>query len=357
MKFIYIVLSGLGQLFRKNKPVFALFIIGSISASLMFSYFYGNMLTFMQTSVDDSDKTCVVKCSDFNIMEEAVTKLSNDERISNIHVSSDITEDERLSVTADLRSDIFDMESLSGRYFTEEEIESAAQVAIGTVYGNGVGADIGEILTINGYDFECIGKHARRSVVVPFSTYMALGFGDESGNVIVIYLKSLEVSNSKEFKDEMESLFKDAGKVVSGYEYQQNVKSFAKSELLIYVCPFYAVSMLAFMFLLKYLIDETADEMVVYSVCGASKTTVSVMLFWEIAILSLTTGVVGALLHKLLYRSVFDKLNVVPGIRYRFIDYAVICLSMLVISMLVSLPFIASFRKLSLIDSKRKCDV
>ena len=359
MKFIYIVFSGLGQLFRKNKLVFALFIIGSISASLMFSYFYGNMIGYLQyeTKDDFAHRLFCIYGVDSDLFPEIIEELSKDDRIEDIRFSSNFSEYDRINVVASFHGEISDPETLVGRTFTDDEISSSEMVAICTVYSSGKGPDIGDSITINGYEFECIGKHSKLGVYIPYTTYMALGFGNDSSSEIQIVLKDADVARSKEFYEEMSVFFGDARAIDSPYLSMQYEKSFAKSELLIYVCPFYAVSMLAFMFLLKYLIDETADEMVVYSVCGASKTTVSVMLFWEIAILSLTTGVVGALLHKLLYRSVFDKLNVVPGIRYRFVDYAVICLSMLVISMLVSLPFIASFRKLSLIDSKRKCDV
>ena len=73
---------------------------------------------------------------------------------------------------------------------------------------------------------------------------------------------------------------------------------------------------IVFMFLVKYIIDSSRYEYVVYSIVGASRKKVVGIMIAEILGITLLTSIVAMLFHHLFYEVIFDKINYFSGLQY-----------------------------------------
>ena len=117
---------------------------------------------------------------------------------------------------------------------------------------------------------------------------------------------------------------------------------------------YFAASLILFLFLMKYILDSSSYEYIVYSICGASRGTVINLMYIEVFCSSAVASLAAVVVHRLFYNVFFDKINMLQGLRYRFIDYLLIMLFICIAILICSIPFIVSYYKKGLIASKNQ---
>ena len=83
----------------------------------------------------------------------------------------------------------------------------------------------------------------------------------------------------------------------------------------------YLISILSFLFLFQYLIQENSYENVVYSLVGARKSSVVGIACMELTLLSGGSALLAGLLHAALYNPFFVHINIYGQVPYTLWDY------------------------------------
>ena len=358
MKVLYIVLSRLFQYYRKNKLIFILFIIGGISSSLAVAYFYGNGSTYManrsseefyyreyevyfrQNGEHYGEKEGVELAS----VKEGL-ELIDQELIEKVFFGVDISlEEYRDGYKTRLFSSTEEtyLVAIRGRVYFMPEEEWSIIIPSDSKF------KIGDTVNINGHGFEVIGQQTFNDYYIPYSAYEKLQL--PVSDMVIISEKRPDYSEDQ-LLIQLQEVYPDSH-IRSPWLWRLNERNEAVAAIII-IAVCYAVSITSFMFLFKYMIDSISDETVIFLIVGGSKTEMSLMLFWETILLSLFSNGIGIGLHKLLYTSVFEKLNIAENIVYTLADYSIICLVMLVTSLIVVIPFVIRYYRKSLIDTRR----
>ena len=114
------------------------------------------------------------------------------------------------------------------------------------------------------------------------------------------------------------------------------------------------LAVLAYLFLLRYIVDSQMAENLVSLILGASKSQIILCIFWESMILALVANGAGLLGHWLLYEKIFIHLNVYSDLSYRAGDYFFVYLVMVLLSLATIIPFVMKYLKLSPVAARQK---
>ena len=118
------------------------------------------------------------------------------------------------------------------------------------------------------------------------------------------------------------------------------------------ICLVYGLSMFSYMFLMKYMMETSIRENVIYGFVGASKNKMTALLLIDNICFSVVTVSAGLLLHLGLKEAFFDKVSVSENIYYTAADYGLLFVLGVGISLLTLLPFLLGFRRHSLLAMK-----
>ena len=110
---------------------------------------------------------------------------------------------------------------------------------------------------------------------------------------------------------------------------------------------------LAYSFLLYYLVDSLRTENVISRILGASKLQIIAMVLSETVVLALVANVIGVIIHSVFYDMLFVNLNLETHIQYKMGDYALIIVTLLLLSMLTAIPVLLKMLRVSPIQSRR----
>ena len=100
------------------------------------------------------------------------------------------------------------------------------------------------------------------------------------------------------------------------------------------------VAVVAYAFLLRYMLSTLRKENVVCLILGSSKLRTAILIFRDALALCVIANVMGLLVHWLLYQPVFRLLNIEESLRYTVNDYCLILLLMVVLSLIVAVPVV-----------------
>lgn len=315
----------------------------------MFAYFYGNMIAVVanRTSDDIIYRLYYVYAEgdgDIGLLKTA----AENELVENVsvciweHVGA-----ASLQVSASVVGKMPMGEILKGSCdFSDDH---AKEIVMPT----SISAKIGDKYMLAGTEYTVIGQSSASEFYIPMGTYIDNGYSLSYWISVYTYERQ-DVSDDPVYGMLCE-LF-PGGRITSGSALSDHAdKTDSVIELvLISVC--YAVALISYIFLLRYMIDSIMNETIVSMVVGASKLTVAVMVFWETVTLTMASGILGVMLHRLLYPVFFSKINMQDNeIIYTGGDYAFIILSQFVVTLLVLIPFAHKYTKLSPIESRRAC--
>lgn len=209
------------------------------------------------------------------------------------------------------------------------------------VMSNSSMANVGGTVSIRGEEFEVIGRSADviDSYLIPIEKYKELS--PDNNHMFLISKDRWHEKNDVPLKTliEMFSEAKIRSPIYESYDQEFSDRTLPR----IIVC--FAITMIAFAFLLDYLTSLLSDENAVSIIVGGRPSDITAMSILEGTVLSLITIAAGLVIHFVFYDSLFSKLNTTE-INYRSGDYLEVFLIMAVLSIIIMC--IRSFKYLKL---------
>ncbi|MDD4163963.1 MAG: ABC transporter permease [Eubacteriales bacterium] len=373
MKILFLIFKNIKYYIKFNKAVFLLFTTGILSSTLALIFFYGNINPIKTEYINDDLYSRQYQFSFFPAINEInindmfdkyfepeyslfISKIDN-RKIKNTLSEKELTGRE---FTVGYIYDNLDRVGikLKGRNkFLESEItnsENTIIVSKYTEYYLDVNINPGlDKITINDIEYTIVGVAQMDSdFLLPSTTYIKNGF--ETNEMIVVakekpsYYDNIEILRL--VRDKYPNL-----ETISTHPYRYYDKIQKETPIILFLLAIVFTAMsIAFMFLLKYLADNTNYVSVIHTICGASKETVIFIKLMAVFLTTLAISITGALLHMMLYDVLFQKLNIVDNLTYNFKDYLLIVSVACIASVIISIPFIVSFSKNSTITNKIK---
>ena len=359
MKTLYLIGSRLRQYILKNKVLFILLLIGGILNGVGMAYCYGNLLPLIATRdsqgaeyrgysilFQKKPETLggVWEPADISTDLETIEKFKNNPLIE----SCIFTNDNDYVCAYD---DNYPKLLLGGT----DEFTDPYQVLVYEQHQ----ANVGDTIKLRGHDFEVIGKcsFGAPGCLIPYDTYVSLGYAE---NTFRIYATSKERyagkgSSEDPVLDLINELFPNntGASAAWGIKHDQFVTEDTLAAIPGIVLNAF-MAMLAYAFLLRYLIDSLLDETIVSIIVGASRLRMTVYIFWEALLLSVTANGLGLLVHRLLYVPLFQRINLAEDLRYYLSDYALLLGVIVAFSLVITVPFSLKYLRLSPIAARRE---
>lgn len=368
MKLLQLISSRLKQYWIHNRLILILFLIGGILSSIAFSFFYGNMVRYLdyRTSTDTTYRTYSVYLTDYwetgmakpepAIFVDQVEALYLNDMVEGITVGYFFAYEE--SVEYDIPRGNFGMDAFSRIEARPDDqwepmglVGSAdfEQYPDGAVVPEESVAQIGDTFTIGGKTLTIIGKYGFYECIVSYETFLELAKSIDTMTLLTkerhpIYNDPMEKLLTEMYPD---IFVKSPGHWAEYYEKQ------VVETVVFGIGPAYAVSITSFLFLLRYLMDAMLNTTIVSRMVGATKGKIFALCLGEAAVLCAVTDAVGIWIHWALYDEVFKNLNSVEDLVYFPEDYLYIFLIMLGLGMAVAALFVRKYAKLSPVASRR----
>ena len=376
MKTLRLAFSRIFTYFSENKLIFVLYFIGTIACILSMVYYYGNVLNYKTgySQYDDINfrKFEVKLATPTEITPETLEKLydfEQDYEIQDIILTT--------IIDSDGNNVDFSTNTEANKYYSAKELEYEGydDIAIVETYVNNnndvmvnpkpniftdeqlkqnvtiAPKETTVSLNIKGQTFNTIKNESSISYLIPSDAYFNSGiktwkikiYVSErfSENMMYRYADFLhETFNTKFIPSvDIEGEY-DFVRMPNTYYNSENSETLAQFTLIIAV---FAVSVISFMFLLKYLMDSCRRENSIYMMVGAKKKHILLINFIENIILTVSCTAIAIAIHALLYDSLFSKINLFENITYNLQDYGYITMMSLILSTIVQIPFIISY--------------
>lgn len=345
MKTLYLMWSRVRQYFRNNRLLFLLFFLGGALNAIMVIYGYGNLLPMVsQRNSADWDRR------EYSIIfENTAPDMETVEAFSEnplVHSCAYVVEEGVRTCDPE-----YPLTKISGSLNFTEPYQMIVNYTIGKNE-----ATVGDQVDYCGKAFTVIGVATDfygGNLYIPYDTFLELGCGERITRINLFSAQRQEPGNDQVLKL-IEETFPKATHVGGAATSlaQDDIRLTAFTLCVILVNAFLAV--LAYLFLLRYIIDSQMTENLVSVIVGASRARLTVYIFWETLLLSMIANGVGLLLHWALYRSVFSKLNISAELSYRAEDYFFVYLMLVALSLATTIPFVLKYLKLSPIAARRE---
>ena len=348
MKFLFLIANRLQQYYQKNKVIFLLFIIGGIFNAIMLCYFYGNLLpaVYNRESEDVNYRKYSASFKEPSYGDfPTLTVLAENEIFESISASGSLPNGSTLAFFRTFTGN-YPLVLLSGRGF----FTSDYQVIVPYTCPSSLGSSI----SLCGKYFEIIGKSTESDFyIISMDAFEELGVSQSVTDMVFIASERQSLQNDAVLQLIQNSFPNNTNirselKVYIQYD-QEDTQRYSSQILINYL-----VIAVSYMFLLYYLINSIMHENIVSVFVGATKADITALVFWETAILSLSVGGIGLLLHRILYKPLFTKLNVIADLSYQLGDYLVLYLFIFSISLATALPLAARYLRLSPVSAKRE---
>ena len=350
MKMVLISAYRIKQYFINNKLIFFLYLIGSIFCGLLFIYFYGNGVSYMRNSLAQDliyrQYTVDLAQSSMPELSEDIVTFFNSPAVEDVLFGANLPTEKgnSIRITGIYKNKLFRYTDKGRIYFSEDEISECKTVV---VLPSSDYTEIGNHITLFDSEFEVIGRAYTHfgEYCIPFTTFCML-------NVQPSFLKVISAERQNLQDDsvllQLQILFPDAQ--IYPPTAEQSEKSRAGGEIF-FVCAVYAVCMLTFAFLVKYMVELSAPENIICMIVGASKAKLLQLLLMDTFFLSAVSAGLSILIHYLCRDSIFSHINQAE-ILYTASDYLLFFLFMLAISILMIIPFICIICKNSINKAK-----
>ena len=342
MKFLRLILSRLTLYYQKNTLIFFMFFLGGVASMLGFLYFWGNMLPSVRWR---SDRTGGFReytlSSDRSYETEELQEL-----FAATSLFSGVTV-ENISEKGRIQASLFGEIAV---YPTIGDASFAGEDTFSVIAPDNARLMVGDSATIGGEIFTVTGKHSQEDAYyIPYAAFEKL---ELSVNGLILYSAERE----PEKKDKAYAFLQEnfPGAAIETPHIWNSFDATDSYATALQLTVSYGAVMLAFLFLFLHMIEETADMTAVCRIVGADGRKIGAMHLCEILLLTASTGITGILLHILLYRPVFSKIDLLQGVNYRAIDYALALILTLADVLLFSIPFLWKGIRASPIDAYRR---
>lgn len=374
MKFIYTLFSRIKHHLFIHYIIFLLFFIGVFTCSITFIFFYGNFTSNRTFVLENKDmfKSYYIDVEENSFLDmETLTWIEN-QGYDDVIVRADV----EIVIPKDLRRKDLDDNTFSNNIMTIEASKNdlysynidQGRCNFNEDEKNGMNVVVFQSLrrietnnlneksqvSINDKAYTIIGMNVYDYSVIPYKNFFDNGYKIKS-----IEVKLPKVLSEEENIEFIANLQKNLNscKVTSPYIKYANYLMATRSNgfsLLFFMCIVVGLCFITFMFLMKYIYDESRYENIVFSLSGASKSTVVFLMIIETLAMTFIGILSAILVHVLFYKTLFVKLNIYPEIIYTLKDYLFIIFLICLVTLLCSLPFTLGFWNNSAITSKNK---
>lgn len=337
MKTLYLIFSKIRMIIRESPFVFALLCIGMMACNLMFIYFYGAAQNYKldisapnyHFTYTDGEKLSVGE------LEARICSVAPDAELNfYAETSTDLDPENTYEIRAKADADTFFKVS-SGR---AERLAEADTVLVPKQFYT----MIYQHITLEDAELEVVGS-TLDDFIMTTDTFVKNGFVPDYISARVI-----------DFGASLEAFQAAVG---DGYtvEYTFNAaREGYAAELSYQAVALYAVCAIAFLFLCIYLYEDSAYELSVYQMLGASHAKIILVLCGAMFVILSAVSLLTQLLHALLYMPLFSHLFTLGVYVYTPWDYAKIYLLSVGITELLVVLYVVLKTKRSAICNVRK---
>lgn len=325
MKSLCLLLGRLKQYCVKNKLIFTLFLIGGMLNAVSLTYCYGNLLPSVANKNSEASHYRNYSVS----FKNQLPQVEDIERF----LADPLVESYALTAGNNVYAcgGNYPMIRISGSLAFTQPYQVIAPMMTDCA--------LGEHIILYDHSFEVIGISSdSERYFIPYETYISLGLMPKTTRI-----NAYATYRQDPLADQMYRLIQTRFpySTEGGMRYEATMADAYASEIFfrrILINTFLAV--LAYSFLLNYIMDALTNENIISVILGAGKSRMAVQIFWEALILSMAVNGLGFAVHALLYRAVFVKLNIYEHIRYSPGDYCLLGAVMLVLSVIAILPVV-----------------
>ncbi len=356
MKTIQLLLGRVRQYWTGNKLVLCLFLVGGIITSMFFAFYFGNIAEYVayRTSNEKRFRTYgVLGAQEFSagvpyqgpVLEPEIAReiaenpLVEEVMVTYFDLSSPAYLHQYQAVTGNLpniriKKGTNDLNSLTnGIILTEADDEKVGEPAVRL-----------------GHEFVVVGKEDSLGLMLRTAREYKISWEAYMEMELPIY--TITVYAVQRYDDpETDPVLKLLQEKFPGVEIWSHSQQRAMErnaqwtlELIGYT---YAVTMVSFLFLLRYLMDSVLSTTITTMIVGASKRKIFLISFLEVFSLCGAVNGAGLFLHWLLYPGFFSKFNLIDTIEYWPEDYVLLFLLLQAVAAVVCIPFIWKYAGLS----------
>ena len=350
-KYTVLALLRIQTYARKNTLIFCLFLLGTVLSSLSLLFFYGNSMADKRNMARNSlPYRTFILYGDRNWTMEDLRSLrdaasgSLDVRVSHTVELPAASEYPELSVQAFLNNNAGVYFYQGQTSFTPEQLEQDCAIAP---------SNSGDSLNLEGTKFPVVGRthHFSNDVVfIPIRSFLEHGFSPDSVELILDTTPTRKENNH--ILERLAVLFPETS-ISDPYQSIRADQSRNPGGMAM-ISGIYLISILSFLFLFQYLIQENSYENVVYSLVGARKSSVVGIACMELTLLSGGSALLAGLLHAALYKPLFVHINIYGQVPYTLWDYLLCFFLTVALSLAALTPFLATYTHRSLAEMKRQ---
>lgn len=350
-KYTVLALLRIQTYARKNTLIFCLFLLGTVLSSLSLLFFYGNSMADKRNMARNSlPYRTFTLYGDRNWTMEDLRALwdsasgSLDVRVSHTVEFPAVSEYPELSVHAFLNNNAGVYSYQGQTSFTPEQLEQDCAIAPSSV---------GDSLNLEGTEFPVVGhtRHFDNNVVfIPIRSFLEHEFSPDSVELILDTIPTRKENNR--ILEQLSILFPETS-IADPYQSIRTDQSRNPGGVAM-ISGIYLISILSFLFLFQYLIQENSYENVVYSLVGARKSSEVCIACMELTLLSGGSALLAGLLHAALYNPFFVHINIYGQVPYTLGDYLLCFFLTVALSLAALTPFLATYTHRSLAEMKRQ---
>jgi len=346
MKTLHMVLSKVQMIICNNPLIFSILCIGLIACNLMFIYTYGLNEEFISgTNVADYYMYQYENAASMTVesVKHTLSELEDEYDADYMTVI-----DNNATFVAEGYNDY-------SEYLirTREDAISFFKLHTGNIKNlnaadtvivpSDFSVSIDETIILNGIEFRVVGTTSSEYFIVSLENYLMHNF-----NPNIVALQILDNGASENI---ISKLFSENYHVeyVKNQAIENDARTMMYEAYLLYV-----LCAMTFLFLCTYIYDDSAYELNVYQMLGASQGRIITILGGAMFVILSVVNIITQIIHVILYDSFFSKLFTNGGYVYSFMDYIKIFIAStaLVFSFII-LYIIIKSRKSTILNARK----
>lgn len=313
MKILYLIFAKLKALIAEDKFFFATLFIGVLTCNIMFTYMYGiiaqlnekdglaDIFLYYTSGEKLTSEQIDKKLSNYTVRLDCYTLID----IDNSHVGNNDNLQE-FSIRAKETSDM--IYTSTG---TADDLAETNSVIIPTDIKD---VNIGDTIVLNGKTLKVVGSSSIPAFVMFKETFEANGFVPD--------VISIDAAN-KDIQSILSFLSSDLDNYAT-----ENVSSTGLNETsrttLVTVIVIYSLCVLSFLYLMISIYDRNAYELNIYEIIGATRKVTKAIIGGVVFIFLAFSSLLSQIIHMILYKPLFSKLNIFGDYYYTISDYLIL---------------------------------
>ncbi len=349
MKTLHLIFSRFRQYWDTNRIVLVMFLLGGTLSAVVFTYTYGNLVDIVANARSEEVQYrgyAVTGSGDMSVYlePEKVLAVVENELFEEYSLYSYIEEQGLIVMASPEKAS--NIRLMLGN----DDLDATPNgIVLGTT-NDSVGR-IGDIIEVRGTELKIIGMSTKKAAIISFEQFQKMQLPIVRFTASTYKRQTLENDPAEKL---LYSYFSDA--MISTPKSAVQSDKLTSIRSILSVCGAYLVAMVSFMFMLRYLMDSMRRSTVVSMIVGASKFKIFSLFVLESMTLCALVAGAGIFLHWILFPSVFSRFSLNDSLIYTPMDYLSIFLMMMVVCLLVTVPFVIKYARVSPAVAIRKID-